>query len=252
MNDKHLSERVAVITGASKGLGKAIALALGGAGAQLALASRNLLRLAETADAARALGTAVEVFQADVTNEQQIRSLEEGVVARFGKVHILVNNAGINIRKPVTEFTLAEWQQVVDTNLTGPFLLCRSFLPHMKGLGYGRILNLTSIMSHVALAGRTAYAASKTGLLGFTRALALELAHEQITVNGISPGPIATAMNAPIIQNAELNQQFISKIPVGRWGKEEEVAQLALYLCSQDAGFVTGTDILIDGGWTAQ
>ena len=89
-------------------------------------------------------------------------------------------------------------------------------------------------------------------MLGFTRALALELAHEHITVNGISPGPIATAMNAPIIQNAELNQQFISKIPVGRWGKEEEVAQLALYLCSQEAGFVTGTDILIDGGWTAQ
>jgi NAD(P)-dependent dehydrogenase (short-subunit alcohol dehydrogenase family) len=252
MNDKHLSEKVAVITGASKGLGKAIALALARAGAQLALASRNLKQLTETADAARALGTAVEVFQADVTNEQQIRNLEKEVVARFGKVHILVNNAGINIRKPVTEFTLAEWQQVVDTNLTGPFLLCRSFVPHMKGLGYGRILNLTSIMSHVALAGRTAYAASKTGLLGFTRALALELAHEHITVNGISPGPIATAMNAPIIHNAELNQQFISKIPVGRWGKEEEVAQLALYLCSQGAGFVTGTDILIDGGWTAQ
>ena len=252
MNDKHLSDRVAVITGASKGLGKAIALALGGAGAQLALASRNLRQLAETADTARGLGIAVEVFQADVTNEQQIRSLEKEVVSRFGNVHILVNNAGINIRKPVTEFTLAEWQQVIETNLTGPFLLCRSFVPYMKGLGYGRILNLTSIMSHVALAGRTAYAASKTGLLGFTRALALELAHEQITVNGISPGPIATAMNTPIIQNAELNQQFISKIPVGRWGKEEEVAQLALYLCSQDAGFVTGTDILIDGGWTAQ
>jgi NAD(P)-dependent dehydrogenase (short-subunit alcohol dehydrogenase family) len=252
MNDKHLSERVAVISGASKGLGKAIALALGGAGAQLALASRNLRQLTETADAARTLGIVVEVFQADVTDEQQIRSLEKDVVARFGKVHILVNNAGINIRKPITEFTLAEWQQVIDTNLTGPFLLCRSFVPHMKGLGYGRILNLTSIMSHVALAGRTAYAASKTGLLGFTRALALELADEQITVNGISPGPIATAMNAPIIQNVELNQQFISKIPLGRWGKEEEVAQLALYLCSKEAGFVTGTDILIDGGWTAQ
>jgi NAD(P)-dependent dehydrogenase (short-subunit alcohol dehydrogenase family) len=252
MNDKRLSGKVAIITGASKGLGKAIALALGHAGAQLALAARNLEQLAETADAARAQGSAVEVFQVDVTDEQQIRNLEKEVVARFGKVHILVNNAGINIRKPVTEFTLPEWRQVVDTNLTGPFLLCRSFVPHMKGLGYGRILNLTSIMSHVALAGRTAYAASKTGLLGFTRALALELAHEHITVNGISPGPIATAMNEPIIQNPELNQQFISKIPVGRWGKEEEVAQLALYLCSEQAGFVTGTDILIDGGWTAQ
>jgi len=141
---------------------------------------------------------------------------------------------------------------VLDTNLTGAFLMCRAFVPHMKGQGYGRILNLTSIMSHVAIAHRTAYAASKSGLLGFTRALALELAPDQITVNGISPGPIATEMNAPILQNPELNQQFISKIPLGRWGKVEEIGALALYLCSEEAGFITGTDLLIDGGWTAQ
>src|SRR6266705_969410 len=111
---------------------------------------------------------------------------------------------------------------------------------------------MNSIMSHVALPGRTAYAASKSALLGFTRALALELAPEKITVNGISPGPVATEMNTPILQNPELNQQFISKIPLGRWGKVEEVGQLALYLCSEEAGFLTGTDVLIDGGWTAQ
>jgi len=104
----------------------------------------------------------------------------------------------------------------------------------------------------VALVGRTAYAASKTGLLGFTRALALELAPEKITVNGISPGPVATELNAPILQNPELNAQFISKIPLGRWGQVEEVGKLALYLCSEEAGFITGTDILLDGGWTAQ
>ncbi len=249
---KKLLGRVALITGASKGLGRAMALALGEAGASLALVSRDTGQLKETAAAVRNTGTQAEIFQADVTSEEQIKQLAEEVMARFGKVHILINNAGINIRKPVTEFTLTEWRSVVDTNLTGVFLMCRAFVPHMKGQGYGRIVNLTSIMSHVALPGRTAYCASKTGLLGFTRALALELAPEQITVNGISPGPFATEMNKPIIQNPEANAQFISKIPIGRWGKVEEVGQLAVYLCSEEAGFLTGTDILLDGGWTAQ
>jgi NAD(P)-dependent dehydrogenase (short-subunit alcohol dehydrogenase family) len=247
-----LAGRVALITGASRGLGRAIAVALGGAGASLALVARDGKKLQETADRVRGAGATAEVYQADVTDEGQVRRLGEQVIARFGKLHILVNNAGINIRKPVTDFTLAEWRQVVDTNLTGVFLMCREFVPHMKGHGYGRILNLTSIMSHVAIAGRTAYAATKTGLLGFTRALALELAPDQITVNGISPGPIATEMNTVIIQNPELNRQFLAKLPIGRWGKEEEIAQLALYLCSEDAGFITGTDVLIDGGWCAQ
>ena len=252
MNDKKLAGKVAVITGASKGLGRAMALALGGAGARLALVSRDRQQLKATAEAAHALGAEAKIFQTDVTQEEEVRRLEKEVIDGFGHVQILINNAGINIRKPVIDFTLAEWRAVLDTNLTGAFLACRSFVPHMKGQGYGRILNLTSIMSHVALPGRSAYAASKSGLLGFTRALALELAPEQITVNGISPGPIATEMNTPIIQNPEANQQFISRIPLGRWGKVEEVGQLALYLCSEEAGFITGADILIDGGWTAQ
>ena len=252
MNDKKLSGRVAVITGASKGLGKAMALALGGAGAKLALISRNREELQTVADEARALGIEAEVFPGDVTDEAQVARVEREVVARFGKVHILVNNAGINIRKPVTDFTLEEWHAVLDTNLTGAFLMTRAFVPHMKGGGYGRILNLTSIMSHVALAGRSAYAASKTGLLGFTKALALELVGEKITVNGISPGPFATELNRPILDNPEANAQFVAKIPAGRWGRVEEVGQLALYLCGEEAGFITGTDVLIDGGWTAQ
>ena len=252
MSDKKLSGKTAVITGASKGLGKAMALALGGAGARLALVSRNKEQLQSVAKEARALGAEAEIFLADVTDEEQVQQMEKEVAARFGAVQILINNAGINIRKAVTEFTLTEWRAVLDTNLTGAFLLCRSFVPRMKGQGYGRILNLTSIMSHVALPGRSAYAASKTGLLGFTRALALELAPEKITVNGISPGPFATEMNTPIMQNPEANQQFISKIPLGRWGKVEEIGTLALYLCSEEAGFITGTDFLIDGGWTAQ
>jgi NAD(P)-dependent dehydrogenase (short-subunit alcohol dehydrogenase family) len=252
MSEKKLAGKIAVITGASKGLGKAMALALGGAGARLALVSRNKDQLNAVAKEVRAIGTEAEAFIADVTDESQVKRLEGDVRARFGAAHILINNAGINIRKPVTDFTLEEWRAVLDTNLTSVFLMCRAFVPQMKGLGYGRILNLTSIMSHVAFAHRTAYCASKSGLLGFTRALALELVSDKITVNGISPGPFATEMNTPILQNPEANAQFISKIPLGRWGRVEEVGQLALYLCSEDAGFITGTDVLIDGGWTAQ
>jgi NAD(P)-dependent dehydrogenase (short-subunit alcohol dehydrogenase family) len=252
MSTRKLEGKTALITGASKGLGRAMALALAEAGARLALVSRNLELLNETAGAVRRLGAEAAVFQTDVTDEAQVLRLEKAVAGEFGKVQILINNAGMNLRKPVTDFTLAEWRQVMDTNLNSVFLMCRSFVPQMRGQGYGRILNLTSIMSHVALPGRTAYAASKAGLLGFTRALALELAPESITVNGISPGPVATEMNASLIQDPELNQQFISRIPLGRWGKVEEIGQLAVFLCSEDAGFITGTDILIDGGWTAQ
>ena len=140
---------------------------------------------------------------------------------------------------------------VQNTNLNSVFLMCRSFVPHMKGTGYGRIINMTSIMAHVSMPQRTLYSSTKFALLGLTKALALELASEGITVNGISPGPFATEMNTPILQNPELNAQFVSKIPVGRWGKVEEIGALAAFLCGDDAGFITGTDILIDGGWCA-
>jgi NAD(P)-dependent dehydrogenase (short-subunit alcohol dehydrogenase family) len=252
MSEKQLSGRTALITGASKGLGKAMALALGEAGARLALASRDMTQLEETARAVRELGAEAECFRVDVTNEEQVRQLEKDVIARFGTVNILINNAGVNIRRPVTDFTLDEWNTVLDTNLTSVFLMCRSFVPYMKGQNYGRIINMTSIMSWVSLPERSAYSASKAALLGFTRAIALELAPENITVVGISPGPFATEMNLPILQDEERNRQFVSKIPLGRWGKLEEIGKLALFLCSDDAGFVTGTDILIDGGWCAQ
>src|SRR5580765_5804099 len=252
MSDKKLTGKTAVITGASKGLGKAMALALGAAGARLALISRNREQLQAVAAEAKEVGAEAEVFVADVTVETQVQRVESEVTNRFGAVQILINNAGVNIRKSVTDFTLAEWRTVLDTNLTSVFLMCRSFVPRMKGQGYGRILNLTSIMSHVALPQRSAYCASKSGLMGFTRALALELVGEKITVNGISPGPFGTEMNTVIMQNPEANQQFVSNIPLGRWGKVEEIGKLAVYLCSEEASFITGTDILIDGGWTAR
>src|SRR3954451_12305079 len=225
MDNKKVSGRTALITGASKGLGKAMALALAEQGARLILVSRDQEKLEASAKAIRDIGASAYVFRADVTDEAQVAQLERDVAANVGKIHILINNAGINIRKPVTEFSLAEWNSVINTNLTSAFLMCRSFVPHLKAYGYGRILNMTSIMSHVSIAERTAYSSSKAGLLGFTKALALELASDGITVNGISPGPFATEMNTPIINDPEKNRQFVSKIPVGRWGKLEEIGK---------------------------
>ncbi|MCS7315530.1 MAG: SDR family NAD(P)-dependent oxidoreductase [Bryobacterales bacterium] len=247
-----LAGKIALITGASRGLGKAMALALGEAGASLALVSRDRTALEATVAEARALGAEAEGFAADVSREEEVAALRERVIARFGKLHILINNAGINIRKPVTEFTLEEWRRVLDTNLTGAFLMVRAFLPHMRGHGYGRIINITSTLSHVGLPLRTAYASSKAGLLGFTRALALELAPEGITVVGISPGPFATEINRPLLEDPAVSREFIARVPLGRWGRLEEVGRLAVYLCSEEAGFITGSDILIDGGWCAQ
>jgi NAD(P)-dependent dehydrogenase (short-subunit alcohol dehydrogenase family) len=249
---KPLAGKVALITGASRGLGKAMALALSADGAQLVLVARDAAKLNSVKEEIESAGGKAGVFTADVTDESGVRELEKKVSGQFDKVQILINNAGINIRKNLTEFSLEEWRSVLDTNLTSVFLMCRSFVPHMQGSGYGRVINMTSIMSHISLPGRTAYSSSKAALLGLNRALALELAPEGITVNGISPGPIGTEMNLPIMQNAEVNAQFVANIPVGRWGKVEEIGQLAGYLCSEAAGFITGTDIIIDGGWCAK
>lgn len=249
--DKKLSGKTALITGASKGLGKAMALAFADAGARLVLASRDTELLAAVQAECRARGAEAEIYQVDVTSEEQVEQLRRDVLARFGKLTVLVNNAGINIRRPITEFTLAEWHQILDTNLTSVFLMCRAFAPHLE-TGCGRIINLASMMAHVSIAHRVPYSASKFGILGLTKSLALELAAQGITVNAISPGPCATEINTPILNNPELLAKFTAQLPVGRFGKPEEIAALAVFLASGDSGFITGTDVVIDGGWIAQ
>ena len=252
MSTIDLSGHVAVITGASKGLGRQMAESLSETGAAVALVARNEALLNEVAAGIREKGGTAEVIVADVTDEAAAAEVVQTVTERLGVCDILINNAGINNRKSIEDFSLEEWNEILAVNLTGPFLMSRAFVPGMKEKNWGRIINMTSIMSHVSLPNRTGYSASKAGLLGFVRALALELAPNNITVNGISPGPFATEMNKPLIEDPEKNKQFLARLPIGRWGRVEEIGQLAVYLSSEGAGFITGADVVIDGGWTAQ
>jgi NAD(P)-dependent dehydrogenase (short-subunit alcohol dehydrogenase family) len=247
-----LSGRIALITGASRGLGRAMAISLSAAGATVALVARDTKKLESVRREIEEAGGRAGVFPADVTQEDDVARVARDAAAQLGPVQILINNAGINIRKQVVDFSLAEWRQVMDTNHTSAFLMCRAVVPQMRGTGFGRVLNIASTMAHVSIPMRAAYSSSKAALLGLTRALALELAADGITVNSISPGPIATEMNTVLLENPEANRQFLANVPLGRWGRPEEPGSLACYLCSEEAGFITGADFLIDGGWCAR
>jgi NAD(P)-dependent dehydrogenase (short-subunit alcohol dehydrogenase family) len=247
-----LSGKVAVVTGASRGIGRATSLAFAGAGAKVALLGRDRARLEESLELVRKAGGEAATFMCDVRDEAQVKQSAADVVKRFGAVHILVNNAGTAIRKNVIDFSLEEWRSLTDTNITGVFLMCKHFVPHMRGRGYGRIINLTSIMAHVSSTGRGVYSATKHAVAGLTKALALELVDDKITCVAISPGFIATDLTAPLRADPAKNEALMAQTPMHRWGEPGEIAALALYICSDQAGFMTGNDVLMDGGWCAQ
>ena len=248
-----LDGRRALVTGGSRGLGRVMAQALAEAGAEVAITSRS----AESADAAaaalsEATARTVRGYAADVQVSADITRLADQVEATLGSVDILVNNAGINVRGPSQDLAEADWDSVIDTNLKGPFLCARLFGPRMAARGWGRVINLGSILSVIGLPGRAPYAASKAGIVNLTRVLALEWAERGVTVNAICPGPFATEMNTALLNDPEKYKAFVAKIPMGRWGELPEIAGVTVFLASGASSFVTGSSVFVDGGWTAQ
>jgi NAD(P)-dependent dehydrogenase (short-subunit alcohol dehydrogenase family) len=245
--------KVAIVTGGSRGLGKQMAGALAEAGADVAICSRSADEVAAVAkELAAAHGTDCRGYCCDVTDAAQVHTLVEQVIDAYGQIDVLINNAGINIRGPIDELSQEEFLEVQRINVTGPWLMCRAVAPHMKARSYGRVINMGSTLSLIAIPNRTPYCTSKGGILQLTRALAVEWAPHNITVNAILPGPFATEMNQSLLDDPEAYQSFVSLIPLGRWGELEEIGGLALFLASDASSFCTGATITIDGGWTAK
>ncbi len=247
-----LDGRVALITGGNRGLGFAMAQALAEAGANVVVTSRQVERALESAAALAGItGQRTMGLMVDVTDAEQVESMIQSVVQEFGRIDILVNNAGINIRKPAEELDEADWDIVQNTNLRAPFLCARAAARHMKEQQFGRIINLSSMLGMVALPERSAYCSSKGGLIQLTKVLALEWAAHNITVNALCPGPFATELNIPVMNNPQTNQFFLNHIALGRWGRPEELGGAIVFLASDASSFMTGAALVIDGGWTA-
>jgi NAD(P)-dependent dehydrogenase (short-subunit alcohol dehydrogenase family) len=248
-----LDGRVALVTGGARGLGRTMAVALAQAGADVAITGRTAATAEEAARAiADETGRRCRAFAADVTQAADIDRLVSEVGAEFERIDVLINNAGTNIRGSIDQLSEADWDTVIDTNLKGPFLCSRAIGPMMVKRGWGRVINLGSILGSVGLPGRAPYASSKAGVINLTRVLALEWAGTGVTANAICPGPFATEMNRALLDDPVKYQEFVRNIPMGRWGELEELTGAVVFLASDASSFVTGSALYVDGGWTAR
>jgi 3-oxoacyl-[acyl-carrier protein] reductase len=242
----NLQGRIALVTGASQGIGRACALELARAGATVALAARNEAKLAEVKAEIEAAGGQSAVFALDVSSEESIRAAAKTVLEQFGKVEILVNNAGITRDGLMMAMKRADWDDVLGTNLTGAFLLTQAVLRPMLKNRWGRIINLSSVVGRTGQAGQVNYAASKAGLIGLTRSLAREVASRGITVNAVAPGYIETPMTA--VLDEKQRTAMMAAIPLGRAGTDAEIAQSVAFLASDGAAYITGHVLDVNGG----
>ncbi len=245
-----LSGRVALVTGASKGLGKAFAVALASAGADIALHARNIDDLKAVKSLIETRGRRAEIFYTDVLDKACIDDSVASTLETFGQIDILVNNAGVNVRKPVLELSADEWDMVLNTNLRGYFLMARAVVPAMLSRGSGKVINVASILGAVGLPTQLAYASSKGGVVQMTKVMALEWAKQGIQVNAIGPTYFETPLVAQLRNDPERYQFIVDRTPAGRWGQPEELAGLIIFLASRGSDFITGQTIFIDGGWT--
>jgi len=241
-----LAGRTALVTGASQGIGRAIALRLALEGAQVALAARNQEKLAEVVAEITAAGGTAHAFALDMASEDSIKACARDVIAHFGKIEILVNNAGITRDILALRMKRQDWDDVIATNLTGAFLMCQASMSSMLKQRWGRIVNITSVVGETGQAGQSNYAASKAGLIGLTKSLARELASRAITVNAVAPGYIETAMTS--ILTDEQKSAMTSQIPLARAGTAADIAAAVAFLASGDAAYITGHTLDVNGG----
>ena len=248
-----LTGRAAIITGGSKGLGHAMAAGLASAGTDVLLTSRHEDEALATArEIADGFGHRAVAVGADVTSPEDADRVAARAIAEFGKIDILINNAGVNIRGPIDELSYEDFQQVERTNVDGVWLTSKAVIPHMKQAKYGRIINMASTLGVVGLADRTPYASSKGAVVQMTRALGLEMAPFGITCNAICPGPFLTPMNEPIANDEQTKAFIIGAVALERWGRMEEIQGAAIFLASDASSYVTGSLLTVDGGWTAR